>query len=71
MDQDYFYVELPSGTVVSHTTKKAAETAARDFGGKIITGSKKNPVVPVTAPGDPEEGLVAGPDPTSPVDSDI
>jgi len=38
MDQDYFYVELPSGTVVSYTTQKAAESAARDYGGKILKG---------------------------------
>lgn len=38
MDQDYFYVEMESGTVVSYTTEKAADSAARDFGGKRIKG---------------------------------
>lgn len=66
MDQDYFYVELPSGTVVSYTTKKAAESAARDFGGKLLTGKAADSAEVGTASQPVVEGAhIAGDTPAS------
>lgn len=70
MDQEYFYVEMPSGTVVSYTTEKAAESAAAAYDGKRIRGKAADKAEPGTAPGVVVEGAHIAGDATATVATD-